>query len=137
MGTENITGSDKETLEEDQGFLKEEIEERKELIEDLFEKTEEYIKTNIELAKAKAAVKIGDIVGSVVTQLAVALFGYLFLLMLSIGVALWMGELLDRIYLGFMIVAGFYALLTCIIIVFKNPLIKNPIGNAILTQFMK
>lgn len=137
MGTENITGSDKETLEEDQGFLKEEIEERKELIEDLFEKTEEYIKTNIELAKAKAAVKIGDIVGSVVTQLAVALFGYLFLLMLSIGVALWMGELLDRIYLGFMIVAGFYALLTCIIIVFKKPLIKNPIGNAILTQFMK
>lgn len=137
MGTENVIDNGKETLEEEKGFLKEEIEERKELIEDLFEKTEAYIKTNIELAKAKAAGKLGDIAGSIVTQLAVALFGYLFLLMLSVGAAIWIGDLLNGIYLGFMIMAGFYALLTLLVIVFKKSLIKNPIGNAILTQFMK
>lgn len=137
MDVHNITDNGKETLEEEKGFLKEEIEERKELIEDLFEKTEEYIKTNIELAKAKAAGKLGDIAGSIVTQVAVALFGYLFLLMLSVGIAIWIGDLLEKMHLGFMIVAAFYAVLTIIVLVFKKSLIKNPIGNAILSQFMK
>ena len=52
------------------------IEERKELIEDLFEKAEQYVKTNIELAKLKVIDKVADTIGALVTQIALVLVGF-------------------------------------------------------------
>jgi hypothetical protein len=116
---------------------KEVIEERKELVEDLFEKAEEYVKTNIQLAKLKATDKVADVVGSVVTQLSLVIFGFFFLLMLNIGIAFWLGDVLGQIFLGFLIVSGFYALLGVLVFAFRKSIIKTPISNAIISQILK
>ena len=116
---------------------KEVIEERKELIEDLFEKAEEYVKTNIQLAKLKATDKVADIVGSIVTQIAIVILGFFFLLMLNIGIAFWIGSALGQTHLGFLIVAGFYALISLLIFIFRKTIIKTPISNSIVSQFLK
>jgi hypothetical protein len=113
------------------------LEERKELIEELFEKTEEYVKTNIQLAKYKAADKTGEIVGSLVAKATMVILGFFFLLMINIGIAFWLGQVLGRDHYGFMIVAGFYALLTLLVYIFRKAIIQTPISNTIITQILK
>jgi len=113
------------------------LEERKEIIEDLFEKAEEYVKTNIQLAKLKATDKVAEIVGSLVTQIAIVVLAFFFLLMVNIGIAFWLGTVLGQTYYGFLIVAGFYALLAILVYAFRKTIIKTPISNSIISQILK
>lgn len=115
---------------------KEIIEDRKELIEDLFEKAEEYVKTNIEIAKLKATDKVAEIVSSLIAQIAIVVLSFFFLLMLNIGIAFWLGTVTGVTHYGFMIVAGFYALLVGILFVFRKEIIKTPINNSIINQIL-
>ncbi len=112
------------------------ISERKELIEDLFEKAEEYVKTNIEIAKLKATDKVAEIVSSLIAQIAVVVLAFFFLLMINIGIAFWLGMIMGATHYGFMVVAGFYALLVLLLVLFKNSLIKAPINNSIINQML-
>lgn len=113
------------------------LEERKEIIEDLFEKAEEYVKTNIQLAKLKAIDKVAEIVGSLVTQIALVVLAFFFLSMVNIGVSFWLGTVLGQTHYGFLIVAGFYALLAVLVYVFRKTIIKTPISNSIISQILK
>ncbi len=116
---------------------KETINERKELIEDLFEKAEEYVKTNIEIAKLKATDKVASIVSSLVAKMAILISVFFFLLMLNIGIAFWLGVLLGQTHYGFMVVASFYAILVLFLYIFRDKLIKTPINNSIILQMLK
>ena len=75
-------------------------------IEALFEKAEDYSKTTLELFKLNAIDKTAEIVSSLAVRLAILLAVVLFVLVLNIGVALWIGELLGKTYYGFFVVAG-------------------------------
>lgn len=116
---------------------KEVIEDRKELIEDLFDKVEEYVKTNIELVKLKATDKVADMVGAIITQITLVILAFFFLLMLNIGIAFWLGTLMGATHYGFMVVAGFYALLVGVLFAFRKSILKTPISNAIISQILK
>lgn len=122
----------KEVIEEG----KEIIEEKKELIEDLFEKVEEYVKTNVQLAKLKATDKVADIIASLVAQALIVILGFFFFLMLNIGIAFWLGNLLGQTHYGFLIVAGFYALLGVLLFAFRKTIIKTPISNSIINKIL-
>ena len=113
------------------------IEERKELIEDLFEKTEGYVKTTIELIKLKAVDRISETVSSVVAYVAVAIFGFFSLVLFNIAMALWIGDALGNNLYGFLIVAGFYGLLTFVVYATRKSIIKKPVSNSIISQFLK
>jgi hypothetical protein len=113
------------------------IEERKELIEDLFEKAEDYVQTNIELIKLKAVDRVSEIVSSVVAYVAVIVFGFFCLVMFNIAIALWIGYALDNNLYGFLIVAGFYGLLTLMVYASRKSIIKKPVSNSIISQFLK
>lgn len=116
---------------------KEIIEERKELIEDLFEKAEEYVKTNVQLAKLKATDKMADIVGSLIAKTALIILVFFFLMMINIGIAFWLGSVMGQTHYGFMVVAGFYLILAILVIAFQKTLIKEPISNSIISQILK
>ena len=107
------------------------------LIESLIEKGEQYGKTTLELLKLKTLDKSADVASYLVSWLIVLIFAVLFFLILNIGVALWLGELLGKSYYGFFIVAGFYALLALIFGVFRKQLIKNPVNNSIIEQVLE
>lgn len=113
------------------------IEERKELIEDLYDKVEEYVKTNIQLAKLKATDKLAEVVGSIVVQITLIVLAFFFLMMLNMGIAFWLGYVLGATHYGFLIVAGFYALLVIVFYVFRNSILKTPISNSIISQILK
>jgi len=61
----------------------------------------------------------------------------MFFMILNIGIALWIGEMLGKSYYGFLILSGFYAILAIIVQIFSNRWIKKPIRNSIILQMDK
>jgi hypothetical protein len=106
-------------------------------IETLFEKAESYGKTSMELLKLNAIDKSVDFASSVATRLVIFMVIALLILMASIGVALWIGDLLGKLYYGFFAVTGFYLLLAILLYPLRNRWIRVPVTNSILTQMLK
>ena len=109
----------------------------KNAIELLYEKAEEYGKTTFELAKLRSLETTNLIVTSLIARLSVAIMICLFALVLSIGVALWLGDLLGKSYYGFFIVAFFYLIIGIIFHTFLLKWIQKPIGQLIITQALQ
>ncbi|BBE19508.1 hypothetical protein AQPE_3693 [Aquipluma nitroreducens] len=113
------------------------MDEQSGLIESLIEKGEQYGKTTLELLKLKTLDKSADVASNLVSWLIVLIFAVLFFLILNIGVALWLGELLGKSYYGFFVVSGIYALLALIFSIFRKQLIKDPLNNSIIEQVLE
>jgi hypothetical protein len=106
-------------------------------IETLFAKAEDYGKTTIELFKLNAIDKSADVVSSLVSRLAILMVVALFILIISIGMALWIGELLGKSYYGFFVIGGFYALIAILLYTFRHQWLKYPVNNSIIAQMLK
>lgn len=104
------------------------------LVEVLFEKTESYVKVSAEVFKLRIINKISNVISDLTASFVVIVFGTLFFLVFNIGVSLWIGELLGKMYLGFFAVAGFYMLAGIVLYMFRNTWIKIPLRNAIITR---
>ena len=107
------------------------------LIEELFEKGEVYTKTSIELAKLKGLETTTLVVTTMMWRMSVVVMLSLFALVLNIGIALWLGELLGKSYFGFFIVAGFYLLAAIVLHFFLHNWIKKPVSELIITQALQ
>ena len=113
------------------------MDEQSGLIESLIAKGEQYGKTTLELLKLKTLDKSADVVSNLVSWLIVVIFAVLFFMILNIGIALWIGELLGTSFYGFFVVSGFYALLAIVFAVFRKQLIKNPVNESIINQVLE
>jgi hypothetical protein len=113
------------------------MEDTKALLEPLLERAEAYGKSSLKLIKLKTVQTTAtslSIIGS--RSLALASF-VMFGLMTSIGVAVWLGELLERPFIGFALVAGFYGLLGLVFYFLTHNWMKERIGNSIVSQLLK
>jgi hypothetical protein len=106
-------------------------------IETLFERVEAYSKTTFELSKLKFLETIINVVSTMVPRLSVILMISLFALVLNIGIALFLGEMLGRSYYGFFIVAGFYLVAAMVLHIFLYKWIKKPISDLIIKQALQ
>jgi len=106
-------------------------------IESLFERVEAYSKTTIELSKLKFLETTTNIVSSLVPRIGVIIMILLFALVLNIGIALLLGELLGKSYYGFFIVAGFYLVVAVIFHFFLHKWTKKPISDLIIKQALQ
>jgi hypothetical protein len=105
-------------------------------IKSLFQEAGDYLEIRLELLKLKAVDKCCTVVSSVVTGLSIALIGFVFFFILNFGVAFWLGEVLGRLYYGFFIVAGFYALIGLVFYIFRNKIFKEPLCNMIIKKLL-
>lgn len=103
------------------------------LFEPLLEKVEQYGKTNFELLKLKSLNKTADITSTIISYAIQAIVILLFAIMLNIGLAFWIGDLVGNNYYGFLIIASFYGLVG-IILYISNSSIKRSIQNSIIKQ---
>ncbi|HLN72468.1 MAG: hypothetical protein ACM3O8_10690 [Methylococcaceae bacterium] len=113
------------------------MEQQENLFESLIEKGEQYGKTTLELIKLKTLDKSADVTSTLASWIIVIVLIVLFFFILNIGIALWIGELLGKEYLGFFVVAGFYGLLALVFGVFREKLIKKPVNNSIISQVLE
>lgn len=107
------------------------------IFEILFEKAETFGKTTYEISKLKALETTTVVATSVVARISVILMISMFLLVFNIGVALYLGELLEKVYYGFFIVAAFYLIAGIILHFFLHKWIEKPLSNLIITQALK
>jgi len=104
--------------------------------ESLLYKTREYAETKADLLKLKVADKASDTVSDAASTMVVFIFGAFFLLTLSIGLALLIGEWLGKNYYGFFIVAGFYGIAGVIVKANRVNLVKTPVSNFIIGKIL-
>ncbi|WDF46025.1 phage holin family protein [Chryseobacterium sp. KACC 21268] len=79
-----------------------------------------YISKKIELIKIEVIEKSAHTAGSVIIIAVAGTFISFFFLLLNLGIAFWIGEELNKLSFGFLIVASFYLLLAVIIFILKK-----------------
>lgn len=104
------------------------------IVKVLLTQAEEYGKTSFELAKLKAVQKLIPIATAFTGNLFVLLALYLFIFLLNIGIAMWLGDLLGKPYMGFIYVAAFYLLIGIILYFTAGKLLRNPVSRFIIKQ---
>jgi hypothetical protein len=111
--------------------------EDKNLFESLLERASEYGKTSYELVKLKAVDKTSDLVSSFLPRTLVFILIASFLLFLNLGLALWLGEVLGKVYYGFFVVAGFYVIAGIVIYFFMHKWLKRLVSDYLIKQMLK
>lgn len=124
---------EKQTTTEEQAPVKQQ---EPSVVESLVEHIESYTKTTIELTKLKTLRGGSKAASNAAVSVVLALLGCFMLLFLSTGAAFWLGELLESVWLGFFIVAGFYAVMGILLFLLRDRLIKRPISNSIIQHFI-
>ncbi|HEX2967674.1 MAG TPA: phage holin family protein [Bacteroidales bacterium] len=110
--------------------------EEKSSFETLLERAEDYTRTSIELIKLKAVDKISDGASSAASKIVAMFFFFFFFLMLSVGLSLWIGDLLGKIWYGFMVIAGLYGILWAVLFFVRHNWLKKMVGNSIIKQML-
>lgn len=105
--------------------------------DNLIERADNYAKTSVDLIKLKTIDKVADGTSSFVAWSAVIIAAILFFITLNFGLAFWLGAILEKIYLGFFIVAGFYAIVGFILYLFRNKWIKKPMNDSMVNEMLK
>jgi hypothetical protein len=103
-------------------------------IEALFETVKVYGKTNLDLFKLKAAGKTAEIASSAVAAIAMCVMMIIFFAILSVGIALFLGELLGKNYYGFFALAGFYLITGLILFGLRKKIFKESIANSLIKK---
>lgn len=110
--------------------------EHESFLEPLFEKAEAYCKTSYQLFILKTNKKIVENLSILVSRGMAILAIFIFIIFASIGISLWLGDLLGSMYFGFFCVSGFYGLMGVILYYFMHDWIKIQIGNLIIKHFL-
>lgn len=111
--------------------------EDKSKIEQIYERVEQYVSTSVELYKLKALQKVAETATSILTSVILAFFGLLFLLFVSIGLAIYLGEVLGKMHYGFMIVSGIYLLFAVIVYALRAQVLKDKVNTYIVRKIFK
>lgn len=106
------------------------------LIESLFSQSKDYVDNRLELYKLKTIDKTSSVASSVISGLALFVVFFIFFIVLNIGIALLIGDLVGKPYLGFLIWAAFYAIVGLVLFFGRNKLFKTPITKMIIGKFL-
>jgi hypothetical protein len=107
------------------------------LFESLFEKASEYGKTSYELVKLKALDKTSDVVSSFIPRSVVFVLIASFILFLNLGIALWLGDLLGKLFYGFFVVSGFYVIAGIVIYFLMHKWLKRIVSDYFIKHMLK
>lgn len=106
------------------------------LVEMLLKKLEEFGKTNIKLYQLRTLDKFTDIVAVIASKLVIFTLITLFVLLVTIGFSLYLGNVLGKMYYGFFAVSVIYLVICLLFITFKKPL-KEFFNNYFIRQIFK
>ena len=106
------------------------------LFESLFEKASEYGKTSYELVKLKALDKTSDVVSSFIPRSVVFVLIASFILFLNLGIALWLGDILGKLFYGFFVVSGIYVIAGIVIYFFMHKWLKRIVSDYFIKHIL-
>jgi hypothetical protein len=102
-----------------------------------FAEVGDYSKIKMELLELYVIEKIAYISSFLIARLVLLLIVVLFFLTISIGFALWIGQLLGRSYYGFFVVGSLYLPVLVLLYIYRDRWIETPVNNSIILKFFK
>ena len=114
-----------------------EMENQSGVVESLIDRVKNYVETRIDLLRLKAIDKSSSFLSLVVSLIVVILVGFISLIMLSVGIALLLGDCLGKSYYGFFIVAVFYIIAGLVLYSLRDKWLKTPIANSMIKNLME
>ncbi|MEO8254547.1 MAG: hypothetical protein ABI554_09195 [Flavobacterium sp.] len=106
-------------------------------IELLYKKAKDFADINIELIRLNAIDKIADVLSSLISRMVIFMFVVMFVLLINIALSLYLGEVLGKDYLGYLVVSLIYLVLIIILNIYKDKIIKMPITNLVIAKLLK
>jgi hypothetical protein len=106
-------------------------------LDKLLSKSKAYLNTTVELYRLKTIEKTSEVVSVLLYIIFIFSSIAIFTVLLNIGIAIWLGEVLGYNAYGFFIVSGFYLLIALIIFIFGEKLVKIPLSQTIIEQILK
>lgn len=103
----------------------------------IIDQMEQYLKTNLELYTLKLTAKIATAVSRLVTQMVIGVLAMIVLFMMAMFLALWIGDLMGKDYLGFLIIGGVIGLVTLVLFVNRHKMIRQPVMDNIISDILK
>lgn len=103
----------------------------------LIEKTNNYTKVTTELYKLKLIEKSADVIAHLLEKIVLFTAVISLFTMINIGIAIYIGEMLSKLFLGFFVVALFYLILALLLYFAGKILIKKPVKNSIIKEALK
>lgn len=107
------------------------------VVESLIGNSTEYVETRFNLLKLKLVDKTADLASSLLAILPLLLTFFIVFVLLNIGVALLIGDLLGKAYLGFLVLTAIYIIIGLVLYNGRNKWLKTPVANLIIRKFLK
>ena len=105
-------------------------------VESLIDRVKSYVETRIDLLRLKAIDKSSSFLSLLMAMLIVILVGFISIMLLSVGIALLLGDWLGSASYGFFIVAGLYLITGLVLYSSRDKLLKSPIANSMIKKLM-
>ena len=112
------------------------MEETKTPVEVLLDQVGIYAKTSLKLFRFKATDKVAGLFSDIVSGTVFGVILILIFVNLNIGIALLVGDLIGKMYWGFLSISGFYICLGLLIYLFRDRWIKQPVSNLIIRRLL-
>jgi Putative Actinobacterial Holin-X, holin superfamily III len=103
-------------------------------IESLLEQVKDYVNTRAAQLKLSIAEKLSKAVADMVAKLIAGLVFLAFLFFGSIAAAIALGQWLGKLWLGFLLVAGFFLVVGILIWKTRNRVLRIPLMNSLLEK---
>ena len=103
----------------------------------LLDQAEQLVETNYELYTLRLTAKIATVVSSLFSRLIFVLLGILVLFLWTMGLAIWIGDMFGRNYMGFFLIGAVCALVMFIGYRYRRSLINKPVMDTMISQMLK
>lgn len=105
-------------------------------VESLIDRVKSYVETRIDLLRLKAIDKSSSFLSLLLSMIVVILVSFISVMMISVGLALLLGDWLGKSYYGFFIVGGIYLITGLVLYSLRDKLLRSPIANSMIKNLM-
>lgn len=96
----------------------------------------EYVETRLDLIKLQAAGKLSKALALFFSLILAFLLFFFVVVFLGMVLGFWIAEMTHSFTAGFSCAAGLFILLLAILLIFRKPLIQQPLSNLLVRELM-
>lgn len=105
-------------------------------VESLIDRVKSYVETRIDLLRLKAIDKSSSFLSLILSMLVVILVSFIAIMLISVGIALLLGDLMGKAYYGFFIVGALYLITGLVLYSMRDKILKSPIADGMIKNLM-
>jgi hypothetical protein len=113
------------------------MQEQKSDLDMLFSDAGDFIETRASLWKLKTVDTLADSVSDLASGIGLICIVSAFILIISLGLALLIGDWLGKSFYGFFVIGGLYGIAGLVCYACRDRWLKNPVGNLLVRKLLK